>query len=414
MRRREQTDSPTSQTPSSASEYYDLPEIPLFDGAFDDKPTNCNTILPARSYKLSDLRKGAISKVKNITANVGNFPVFRPRGRSRSRRPTNETEPVVIGAQARTFPVASEDSPKRVLAEKSPNRRLVPAIKSALNFTNPYIENEHEEVRELLKPETPTGSPTTRGTTPTIPLSEKRTRSVPLLLSHNSTPNTSTESLNRIENFGVQRLLEKDIFDRRTFEGLSLHKERGASLTPTRSTNDFRYTVRKIIVEGNQAEDLRNFSNTFKLATPMPADIATITSRSASRMDTSDISGVQTSLEHTNLETEGDSNQVARTPIRNPKEPKVSVKFGRDKEDKPESVANFRRSRQKKMVEGLREFGRTFQLPTPVPEDIAAIMKIDTSEQTRELAAKEETKRKSRESQSLEMPSPGVAAMSDA
>jgi hypothetical protein len=403
----QETDDPASQSPSQVSEYYEPPGFPQFDGAFDEKPVGYNRVIPCRNHRLSDLGKGAIGKVKTITANIAkDFPAFKSRGRSKSPELTNEVKPVIIGTQTKIFPFPVQES-KKALAEKSPNRRLVPAIVSALKLTSTDFESVQEDSRELLKPETPTQSPTTRGTTPTIPSSEKPFRNVPIHKSGHSSPNTSTETFNGLEyNFGVQRGLEKDIFDRRTFDGLN--KRRGASVTPTRSTNEFRHTARKIIVEGNQAEELRNFSNTFKLAKPMPADIATITSRSTSRMDTSEINGGQSNGEHSVPEAVEQSPQV-RTP-----KPKALVKFGRGQKDRFDGLGNCRKATQKKIVERLKEFGRMFQLSTPVPEGIAEILKIDTQEQAREKAAREETNENSGNfSQSLELPEPEIAAMSN-
>lgn len=354
---------------------------------------------PYRKHKLSDVGKGALKKIQTITANVAQcFPDCKSRGCSESHSPVKWTQPIVNRSESESFTFPARERPNTALSENPPGRRLVPAITSALRFSTDF-ESAQDDIQEFLNPETPTQSPTTRGTTPNIPSSEEYSRNTPLQGTSNSTPNTSTETFNSLEHKPrANPTIAKDIFDRRTFQGLN--KRRYASATPTRTTDNFRHTVRKIIAEGNQAEDLREFSHTFKLATPMPADIASITSRSTSRLDSSEVNGGR---ENSVLE----SVERVRTP--KPKE-KAFVKFGRAQKDRADGC---RKVTQKKIVEGLKEFSRTFQLSTPLPVDVAEILKIDLEEQARVRASREKTEDSDEFSQSLDLPIPGYGAISN-
>ncbi|TVY42128.1 putative RING finger protein [Lachnellula occidentalis] len=390
---------PASRSRSLASDYFESSEIPQLDGAFDEDPVAYDR-LPSRKYKLGSLGKGALGKVQTITTNVAqSFPDFKSGGCSESRPPAKWTQPIVNGSKSESFTFPARGRPNTAFVDSPPSRRLVPAITSALGFSTDF-ESVQGDIEDFLNPETPTRSPTTRGTTPNISSPEGQSKHTALHGRFNSTPNTSTETFNSLKHkSNANPGIAKDIFDRRTFKGLS--KRRHASVTPIRTTDAFRHTVRKIIVEGNQAEDLREFSHTFKLATPMPADIATITSRSTSRMDVSEVNGGR---ENSVLE----SVERVRTP--KPKE-KATVKFGRGQKDRADGC---RKVTQKKLVEGLKEFGRTFQLSSPLPVDVAEILKIDLEEQARERPFREKAEDSDEFSQILELPVPEYAAVSNA
>ncbi|TVY35153.1 putative RING finger protein [Lachnellula subtilissima] len=327
---------PASRSPSPASDYFESPEFPQLDGAFDEETVAHDGVL-CRKYKLSDLGKGALEKVQIITANVTQiFPNFK-------------SQPIFNRSESEQFTFPARERPNTALIENPPSRRLVPAITSALRFSTDF-ESFQDDIQDFLNSETPTQSPTTRGTTPNSSSPEEQSRNTPLQGTFNSTPNTSTETFSSLEQ-----------------KSSASYKSRKTSLTVAH----FRAL----------AEELREFSHTFKLATPMPADIATITSGSTSRMDSSEVNGGK---DHSILE----SVERVRTP--QPKEKAF-----------------------KKIVEGLKEFSRTFQLSTALPVDVAEILKIDLEEQARERAFREKIEDSDDFSETLDLPVPEYVAISN-
>jgi hypothetical protein len=228
----------------------------------------------------------------------------------------------------------------------------------------------------------------------------------------------STESF---ENFEKE---SRRPFNPRPFEGL--HKKRGASVTPTRSTDEFRHTVRKILIQGTKADEFRTFSKTFKLSTPMPTEIAILTGCSNSS------SAVELNMENTDGSySDGDHSFMNRagTP-HNSNAPKTSVlsstanKTNFDNQDETrknelsdttmptetqssvkgvESVARFWRDVEytKKLrrladereflvrKKDLKHFAETFRLPTPMPSDIAELTSKSHPAKQRELPRQE-------------------------
>jgi hypothetical protein len=423
----QQNDHRASRSPSGESEYYDPKEYPQLDGAFDEKPEGYNQTIPRRNNKLTCFGKGAIGKVKSIT-NVGkSFPTFKPKSCSASPSLAKGSPATV--SQSRLFPFSSRETTKKPLSEKSPNRPLVPAITSALKLTSPTLQSLQEDSRALLKPDTPTESIRNEVViTPGIPSPNER--NAPIYRTSKSLHSVSTETSETFEKESEKE--SRRPFNARPFEGL--HKRRGASVTPTRSIDEFRHTVRKILIQGTKADEFRTFSKTFKLSTPMPTDIAILTGCS----NTS--SAVELNMENTDGSDSDCDNSLthrAATPY-NSDAPKTSDLRASSKTCKPErptpadiaiisghgnsaanktdpdninetrknvllnitiptepqssvkeveSVARFWRDVQytKKLrrladereflvrKKDLKHFAATFKLPTPMPSDIAEL-----------------------------------------
>jgi hypothetical protein len=204
----------------------------------------------------------------------------------------------------------------------------------------------------------------------------------------------------------------------RPFEGL--HNRRGASVTPTRSTNEFRHTVRKILIQGTKADEFRTFSRTFKLSTPMPTEIAVLTGNDTTSArcdqnrdtqlnmgdtDGSDSEGIFPNAEDTSYYTDMSKTSDPRTPSKTykletpvsrdelldltiPAEGQPSVveaqsvaRFWRDVEytKKLRTLANEREFFVRKNA--LKHFAENFKLPTPMPSDIVALTSRGPAEQ---------------------------------
>jgi len=415
-----ENDRGASRSPSRESEDYSIKEFLQFDGAFDEKPEGYNNTIPRRNNKLSCFGKGAIGKVKSITNVAKDFPAFKTKSRSSSPSLAKRSPATV--SQSRLFPFSTRETTKKPLSEKSPNRRLVPAITSALKLTSPTLESLQEDSRALLKPETPAESiHISEPVAPTSTLQSPDKRHTPTYRTSKSLHSASIETFETFEKKTGPPL------NPRPFEGL--HSRRGASVTPTRSTDEFRQTVRKIIIQGTKADEFKTFSKNFKLSTPMPADIAVLTKHynlsSEMNMDGPDSCESEGSLIYGegisyNMDVpkgsdlrcfSSNSKLEAQMPagiamfsgsgtytinkmsphntsgtrknelsITAPSETQSSIKeaqsvarFWRDVEytKKLRRLANEREFFVRK--QDLIRFAETFKLPTPIPSDIAAL-----------------------------------------
>ncbi|KAF4621641.1 hypothetical protein G7Y89_g14508 [Cudoniella acicularis] len=297
---------------------YDNAEFPQLDGPGDERPLERNKTI-RRKNRFSDLGKEAVGKVKEITSNFG----FKSRSKARRQSEQNTS----VAESTDWTPTLNTEKEDTCLSEQSINIPRNRDTSSPVKLAQGYLT-----IITTTKPEVPR-------------------LEVP------------TEEFGSLDvNDPRQRENLKPLCTSSMYSARDSHRD--LSLTPSRSTNEFRSTVRRIIEE-SKAEEFKRFADSFKLSTPMPADIVSMTTRDTTRRRETD-HGTTTARPNfprmSSLQPEivGRRYRVSGASTRKP--------IGICRKPLP----------KKQALEDLKQFSEGFKLSTPVPADIAEIMKIDS------------------------------------
>ncbi|KAH6673407.1 hypothetical protein B0J14DRAFT_654069 [Halenospora varia] len=297
------------------------------DGAYDDLPLERNKTL-RRKNRFSDLGKEAVDKVKEITKD---FPAFKFKGRSKGRRQSEQT--------------SSGSHPDKT--------DLAPSI--------------HTEKEEGGFSEQSINIPRNRITSPPIkPIElnlESFTPPVPIPIPQALEPDVSAGDLGSFESSSSPPMQDGKL--RRDLSIYSARDSQRSSLAVSRSTNEFRSTVRKII-EDSKAEEFRKFADSLQLPTSSSTDGSRAVRGMLRRGETS-----------TDMRARPN---VSRLSSLQPETLGRRYRASAILQRKP--VSDSRKSLPKKQaLEDLKQFSRGLKLITPVPADIAEILKIGSSDQ---------------------------------
>jgi hypothetical protein len=184
------------------------PKIVQLDGTCEEMPSELSKSFPRRKNKLSEFGKGALEKVKGAAGSM--------RSRTRSRPILNQTEPSISRSPSPPLPCPKDDV--KILAPKSCNipRVLVTSLPAQL------CDKDLPQI------------PTTKRVSYHP---ERSAASLPTCPSNKPVQKENTRLLHSSSAFSARNC------------------SRDSALSVSRSTNEFRSTVRKIIEE-SKSEDI--------------------------------------------------------------------------------------------------------------------------------------------------------------
>lgn len=202
--------------------------IPQFDGPCDEIPVEVSN--RRRKYKLADLGKDTIGRVKGVAKE---FPKLR--GRSKVRPLTNQTEPLISRSPTPPSPCPKDD--EKSFPQRPPNIPRVMVTSLPSNFR----EKELPKLPDTKKLSMQAGSSWT-DTNSSTDLDESK------LLNDNSKARSQPDFSTRWDS--RRSIHNSSVFSRRS-------SSREGALSESRSTNEFRSTVRKIIEESKSEDPIR-------------------------------------------------------------------------------------------------------------------------------------------------------------
>ncbi|KAH8656025.1 hypothetical protein BGZ60DRAFT_546209 [Tricladium varicosporioides] len=295
------------------------------DGTYDDPLLERNKTLRHKN-RFSDLGKEAVDKVKEITKD---FPTFKFKRRSKTRRQSERTSSTSHTDKGHLAPSFQTEKEEGGLSEQSINI-------SRSRVTSPPIKPTQHNLESF---------------TPFTPLPQV------------FEPDVSTGDSGSSKSSSSPPMQDGKL--RRDLSVYSARESQRSSLAVSRSTNEFRSTVRKII-EDSKAEEFQKFADSLQL--PI----------SSSREGSSAVRGILRRGE-TSTDMRARPN-VSRLSSLQPET--LGRRYRASAILTRKSVGDSRKLLPKKQaLEDLKQFSQGLKLNTPVPADIAEILKIDSGDQ---------------------------------
>lgn len=205
--------------------------MPQFDGPCDEIPVEVSN--RRRKYKLAGLGKDTIGRVKGAAKE---FPKLRSR--SKARPLTNQTEPLI--SRSPTPPSPCPKDVENSFPQRPPN---IPRV-MVTSLPSTFREKELPQLPDTIKLSMQAGSSWT-DTNSSTDLDESK------LLNDTSKSRSQPDFSTRWDS--RRSIHNSSVFSRRS-------SSREGTLSESRSTNEFRSTVRKIIEESKSEDSIRSQS----------------------------------------------------------------------------------------------------------------------------------------------------------